>query len=400
MKISEKIKENKIFFVTFGVLMLVSFEYLINKEIIHYIDNYYFPLYVINYDCGFSSRLLIGAIISLIFGDRLISPVFIVNMLMCVYAVVCFFISFFFNNYLKKTKYEYLGIYTVFLAITPVAVAFLRFLGTLDLFWMVFVIASLCLVDKKGWRWLVPVFCVISLCIYELFVTTYLPVMAIAVFYQFVKKPCKSNFIYIALCAVIVGFASIYFLILGDSTMKMTSDEMVAFARSRLDSQGSTFDEFYLRSVFFWELPDVENYHGFAGYIKYNYDIYFAGDASAIKTNIYFFISNILSTVPIFYLFAKTLKKAVKPIEKFVYICCFSPLPFMFINLMLSTDTDRFAYHFLLATAFLSVFLVKEKDAYFSESYDELTEKIDKNKAILAIVGLSAARIILSGVRF
>ncbi len=399
MKVLNHFKENKIFYITFGMLMFISFEYLVQKEIIHYIDNYYFPLYVINYDCGFCSRLLVGSVFSLFFGDTL-GAINLTRILICVYIFSCFIFSIFINNCLKNTKYDTVGIYSFFIVASPVMLAYLRFLGTLDLFWMIFILASLWLVDKKGWRWLVPVFCVISLCIYELFVTTYLPVMAIAVFYQFVKKPNVSNFIYISACAVIVGAATVYFLIIGDSTMKMTSDQMVEFARGRLDAVGCNFDDFYVRSAFFWEVPHVEQYSGFLGYIKYNYDIYTAGDASALNNIFYFVISNMLSAVPFFYLIAKAFKKAKKPIEKFIFFCCFSTFAFMIINLLLSTDTDRFSLHFLLASLLLLVFFIKENDANFSEGYDEAIKKIGKNKAILAIVGLSIARIVFSGVRF
>ncbi len=400
MKILKNIKENKIFFITFGMLMYTSFAYLVQKEAIHYIDNYYFPLYVINYDCGYCSRLLIGSVLSLFFGDKLMTPSFIVNFLIMVYILSCFLISLFINNYLKKTKYENIGIYSFFLIITPVMLAFLRFLGTLDLFFVPLVLASVWLVDKKGWRWLVPVFCAVSLCIYELFATTYLPIMAIIVFYQFVKKPNTSNFIYIAVCAVVVGAASVYFLIIGDNTMKMTSDQMVDFARNRLDASGNSFDEFYLRSVFFWEVPDIEGYEGFAGYIKYNFDIYTKNDFAAVKTNCYFILSNTISALPFFYLIGKALKKAENPLKKFIFFCCFSVFPLMIINLLLSTDTDRFSLHFVLAFLLLLLFFIKEKDSDFSDSYDEATLKLGENKIILTVVGVSFAQIVLSGVRF
>ncbi|MEE1065615.1 MAG: hypothetical protein UH249_05730 [Acutalibacteraceae bacterium] len=400
MKILNHFKENKIFYITFGMLMFVSFEYLVQKEVIHYLDNYYFPLYVINYDCGFCSRLLVGSVFSLFFGDTL--DVLILNkFLLCFYIFVCFILSIFINNSLKNTKYDKtLGLYTFFIVISPVMLAYLRFLGTLDLFWLPFVILSFLVVDKKGWRWLVPFFCAVSLCLYELFVTTYLPVMAIIVFYQFVKKPSRANFIYIAVSAVVVGAATIYFLIIGDSTMKMTSDQMVEFARNRLDATGSTFDDFYLRSTFFWELPDVEKYSGFLGYIKYNFEIFTAGDASALKGIFFFAFSNTITAVPFLYMIAKSFRKADKPIKKFTYLCCFSTFAFMFVNLLLSTDTDRFSLHFLLASLLLLIFFVREKDVAFSESYDETLVKFGENKSVIIIVTLALSRIVLSGVRF
>lgn len=399
MKILNKIKENKIFFVTFGALMYVSFTYLVQKENIHYIDNYYYPLYVINYDCGFSSRLLIGAIYSLFFGEKLSIDALLYSLLI-IYTVVCFLFSLTVNNYLKRTNYKAIGIYALFMVASPAMLAFLRYLGTLDLFLMFFVLGSLYFVNKKGLRWLVPVFCVVSLCLYDLFATTYLPLMAIAVFYQFVKKPNVSNFIYIAVCAVVVGFATVYFLILGDSTMKMTSEQMVEFARERLEAPANNFDEYYLRSVFFWETPQVENYHGFLGYIKYNFEHYIHGDRSAVKMLCFFIVSNLLSSIPFVYLIAKAFKKAETPLKKFIYFCSFAPILCMLINLLLSTDPDRFSLHFLLSVIFTLLFFVSENDTAFSEAYNDGRITLKKNKTLCAIIGLCIAGVVLTGVKF
>lgn len=399
MKILKSIKENKIFFVTFGVLMYTSFAYLVQKEAIHYVDNYYYPLYAVNYNCGYCSRLLIGTIFTSVFGENL-GPDIILKVLLCIYFGVCFALSIFINNYLKKTKYEAIGIYSVFIALLPSSLAFLRYLGTLDLFFIPFVLCSLWLIDKKGWRWIVPVLCVVCLCIYDLFVSTYLPLMAIVIFYQFAKKTSVPNFIYVAVSAVIVGIATVYFLVIGDSTMKMTADQMVDFARNNLDTQGRNFDDLYFRSVFFWEVPDVEAYSGFVGYLRYNFNRFTLNDLSGLKNIIYFLISNTLSALPFLYLIAKAFRKAETPLRKLVFLCSFSPFVFMLGNLLLSTDTDRFSMHFFLVTVFLMLFFIKEKDTAFSNSYDESVAMIRENKAALAVFGISITRIVFSGVRF
>lgn len=399
MKILKSIKENKIFFVTFCVLMYTSFAYLVQKEAIHYVDNYYYPLYAINYDCGYCSRLLIGTIFTSVFGEN-IGPDIILKVLLCIYFGVCFALSVFINNYLKKTKYEAIGIYSVFIALLPSSLAFLRYLGTLDIFWLFLVLASLIAVNKKGWRWTVPVLCVVCLCIYELFVSTYLPLIAIVIFYQFAKRPSVPNFIYVAVSAVIVGIATVYFLVIGDSTMKMTADQMVDFARNNLDAQGRNFDDLYFRSVFFWEVPDVEAYSGFIGYLRYNFNRFTLNDLSGLKNIIYFLISNVLSAVPFLYLIGKAFKKAETPLKKLVFLCCFSPFAFMLGNLLLSTDTDRFSMHFFLVAVFLMLFFIREKDTAFSYSYDETIKTLSQNKAGLTVIGISIARIVFSGVRF
>lgn len=399
MKALKFIKDNKIFFVTFGMLMLVSVEYLVQKEFVHFMDNFYYPLYVIDYSCGYSSRLLIGSIFSL-FIDGPVNYSTIIGFMLCVYTAVCFTLSLFINNYLKSTKYEPVAVYALFMIVSPTFLSFLKYLGTLDIFWIFFVVASLWAVDKKGWRWLVPIFCSLALCIYELFVTTFLPVMAIIVFYQFVKKPNVSNFIYIAGCAVVVGLATLYFLRLGDFTMKMTSDELVTFAQSRLDEESRNFDQYYIRSVLFWETPEVENYHGFAGYIQYCYE-YFIKDSNSLLSGIRFFLlSNFITAIPFVCIIIKSFRKAAKPLEKFIFLCSLSPIAFVVINLLLSTDTERFSTHFLLAILFLTLFFIKDNNTAFSDSYDELKEKLSNNKVGIGVFVIAAARTILSGVRF
>ena len=399
MKALKWIKENRIFFVTFGMLMVISLEYLSQKEFIHFMDNYYYPLYVIDYSCGYSSRLLIGSIFSL-FIDGQAHFTTIIQFMLSVYAAVCFVLSVFIKNYLKNTKYKPVAVYALFLIISPTFLSYLRFLGTLDIFWTFLVVASLWAVNKKGWRWLVPVFCALALCIYELFVTTFLPVMAIVVFYQFVKKPNVSNFIYIAVCAVVVGLSTLYFLRLGDFTMKMTSDELVAFAQSRLDEKGRTFDQYYIRSVLFWETPEVENYHGFSGYIKYCYEYFIKDNPSRLKMNAFFLLSNFITAVPYVYLIVKAFRKAEKPLRKFIFLCSLSPLAFVVINLFLSTDTERFSTHFLSAMLYLALFFIRENDTDFSDSYDELKLTVQRHKISVALFAVAAVRIILSGVRF
>ena len=182
--------------------------------------------------------------------------------------------------------------------------------------------------------------------------------------------------------------------------MKMASEQMVEFARSKLDATGSDFNDGYLRATFFLEMPNVESYSGFTGYIQYNFDVFTKNDLSAIKTNIFFFICNLISAIPFLWIIAKSFRKVKKPLEKFVFFCCFSTVAFMFINLLLSTDTERFSIHFLLASLLLILFFVKEKNTAFSESYDEIMQKIDNNKSGFAISAVCLARIVLSGVRF
>lgn len=399
MKISEKVKENKIFFVTFILLNLTCFIFISQRDFFNMMDNFYYPLYVINYDCGYSSRLLVGAVFSLFFKDTLNVDVLSVTLLI-IYLIMCFCLSLFINNYIKKTKFEAIGIYAVFMILCPAFISLVNYFGILDIFWIFCTMGALWVVDKKGLRWLVPLFCIIGLAVHEVFLTTYLPVIAIAVLYQFAKKPDTSNLIYAILCAVIIGAFSVYFFFIGDSTMKMTSDELVEFARNRLDEKGKCFDDFYLRSVFFWEVPDVEEYHGLSGYLSYIFNVYTQGDSARIKTILYFVISDGLVSAPFVYVIIKALKKEQKLIRKFIFFCSLMPIPLILFQLLVSTDTERFAMHWLVIILFVLLFFVKEKDLTFGEAYSEAAVSVSKNKVSLALAALAVAKIVFSGVRF
>lgn len=399
MKIFEKIKENKIFFTVFILSSLLFSSFLVQHELYNLVENYYYPLYVINYDCGLSSRLLIGSIFSLFFENTLSVNV-IVYALIATHFLAFFCLSLFINNRLKNTEFEYIGLFAVFIILAPQFLGYIKFFGIIDTFWFFCVIGALFTVDKKGWRWLVPVFCIIGLAIHEVFATTYLPVIAIAVLYQFIKKPNVSNFIFIAVCAVVVGAASVYFLIIGDETMKITSDEMVQFARDRLDAKGKDFDDFYIRSAFFWELPKVENYeNNFLGYLKYNFEIYTKNQSSSVKENMVFVFLNLLMSIPFVYLIFCAFKADKKPARKFIWLCSLAPILLVTIQISLSTDTPRFSLHWLLILLFLLLFFVKEKDPVFCKVWEDAKNKLINNKTALALLGLIAARIVLSGVR-
>ena len=398
MKIAEKIKENKIFFTTFILLMVTGLTFILQRDVRGLVDNYYYPLYVINYDCGYSSRLLVGAVFSLFFKDTLDISI-LTGVLLSVYLAFCFCLSLFVNKHLKKTDFEAVGVYVAFMTVSPAFVSLLNYFGIVDIFWFFCVMGALCVVSKKGWRWLVPIFCAVGLAIHEVFLTTYLPVIAIAVLYQFIKKPKASSFVFVAVCAVIVGAASVYFLILGDGTMKMNSAEMIQFARDRLDINGKNFDEFYLKSVFFWETPGINGDEGFFEYLRYNFNI-LNSDHSRMQSVAFFALSNLLTLSPFVYLAVRAFGKEKNYGKRFVYLCSLMIFPLFIFQFLFSTDTERFAMHWLLSVLFLLLFFIREKDEAFCKVFEESRSIILKNKTMLAFGAIAVARIVLSGVRF
>ncbi len=399
MKILEKIKENKIFFIVFGILAISSILYVCNHGLDGLMRSYYASLYVINYSCGFSSRFLIGSIFSLFFEDKL-SLSTITTVLLVVYGVMCLCLSLFINKRLKNNpQYVTFGTYIIFFMLCPAFCGFLKFLGTTDMFWIFLVIAAFLIVDKKFLRWLVPVFCVIGLAIHEFFAVVYLPVVAFAVLYQFAKKPNIGNFIYLIVCALICAATAIYFLVFGKEHITMTSPEMIDYINSRLDLEGRTLSDFYINGAFYWQDDQYsDNYQrNLLGYVQYAFDIFASTDIKGLALA---FISNYISASPFLFVLAKSIKAEKKAIKKFSFICCFFiPLISTFL-LFMSTDTLRFSQHFLLNIIFIILFLLKEKDETFENSYNALVNKICANKTLYAFVVLTLGTIVLSGVLF
>lgn len=405
MQFIKNLKVNKAFFLVLILLCITGLSFLFRRDFFNMMDNQYYPLYVINYNCGYSSRLLVGTVFSLLFKDTLNVDVLSCIML-GVYFLFCFCLSVFINNYLRKTDFDAIGIYAVFMILSPAFTSLLNYFGIVDIFWFFCVMGALAVVNKKGWRWLVPVFCIIGLAVHEVFLTTYLPVIAIAVLYQFVKKSCASSFIFVAVCTVVVGFASVYFLILGDGTMKMTADEMVSYAQGRLDEKGKGFNDFYLRSAFFW---DVSKWNGagnegynnnFIGYLQYSFDEYIKNNISQLKSIAFFALSDLLISIPFVYLFFKSFCSERNLLKKVIYLFALVPVPLLLFQLFVSSDTERFSMHWLIVMLFMLLFFVGENAESFRKSYEETKLKIADNKIPLALFGIAVARIVFSGVRF
>ncbi len=395
MKISKKIKENKLFFVIFGLMMLSSAVYLFDKSFIGIISDEYYPLYVVNYDCGYSSRLFIGALFSLFFKER-ISITAITAVLLILYFIICFFISLFINSYLKENKYSTsLGLYMTLMVISPTFLALVSYLGTTDIFWLFLVLGSVFLAEKKYLRWLVPVFCVISLAIHEVFCITYLPLIVLILLYRFFQKSDKSGLIFLIVSILIIGAAAIYFAFIGDGTMKMTPDQFIDFATGRLDLEGTQFSDYYARSVFFWETPDLDGYSGFLGYLKYNMEKFVFGINGTFYKIATHIISVLLTATPFFFLMVRCAKQEKNLGRKFIFICSLLLILPTLTILFFSTDTERYCLHFILNMILFLSFLAKENDNTFTESCNWLAKKIETNKIACAALTVMAIIIIV-----
>lgn len=399
LKILEKAKENKLFFITFIVMMVNSVVTVYDTGLNNLMQSYYASLYVVNYSCGYSSRLLVGSVFSLFFKDKL-SYETIVTVLLIVYFLLCLSFSLFINKYLKLTKYEHLKIYIIFMTATPFITGILDFLGVVDIFWPFIMMFCLWAIDKKGVRWLVPFVCVIGIAIHEYFTVTYMVPCAIMIYHQFAKKPNTANLIYVVFSAIVLSAASYYFLFIGSETMKMSLDELIVYINGRANLGNSVIDEFYIKDVFFWRSKSsliFENTTStYLDYIKYIPTYLTANNTFNLMSVVYFFLSLCIIFSPVVYILAKTFKAEKSPFKKLTWLLSFTPFLLGLFCQVISTDDTRFMFHYIVITTVFIFFMFKENDEAFITSYYTLTKKIENPFA--AVSAVLVAGFLFSGV--
>lgn len=361
--------------------------------------DYYASLYVVNYSCGYSSRLLIGSIFSLFFKDKL-SYETIVFILLIVYFLLCLSFSLVVNKYLKHTKFEHLKFYIVFMTATPFISGMLDFLGVVDIFWPFIMMFCLWAIDKKGLRWLVPLACVIGIAIHEYFTVTYMVPCAIMIYHQFAKKPCIANFLYVAFSAIILAGASFYFLLIGSETMKVALNELIDYINGRLYNIEIKPDNFYVDSIFYWRSKPSQLFENSTGsyldYIVYLPSYLTADNIYNLTSVVYYALSLGIIFSPVVWIIIKNFRSESSPFKKLTWLLSFTPFLLGLFCQLISTDDTRFMFHYIVITAMFVLFMFKEKEELFIENYSILTKKI--NSPFSMVVITIVAVFLLSGV--
>lgn len=341
----------------------------------------------------------------LTFFDQTLSDELIAKILFFIFVLFCFCFSLLVNHYLKTTEYKYLTFYIVALCVSPIFISLLWCLGIVDLFWMFPVMLGLICVSRKGIRWLVPFFCIICFAIHESFALTYMLVFGIIIFYQFAKNPRPGSFIYFLFSTIIVVGAAYYFLFVGHQTMKMSPEELQEYINGRLDTGGHSYDTSYINYVFFWrDVPTSHNPEGGANnYLDYIYTLFFdfflKYPDRVRKVFFYFFYLFISSLLPVS-IFIKSFKNETLITKKLAFALSTLPLPLSIATLILSTDTDRFAFHAVFSIFILILFFIKENDSTFKKSYEDLLFKLKSRKLSIFIICLVFFNIVFSEVQF
>lgn len=392
----EKIKQNKIFFLCFAVILINSVTIILQRGIDGLINSNYYPLYALDYSIGFCSRILVGSVISL-FTDRVNLHALSIA-LMIVYFIVCVLVCAAINKSLKNQSNNLVFVFAAVLLVSPYFTTLVRYFGTMDVLWLLCMVLSFMLIDKKYARWLIPFICVVGSALHNAFVLAYLPAIAVFVLYKYAEKPDKKSLAFVIVTAVFAAASVIYFIIFGDDTIKITQEQLLDTVNQRLG--GVNFNKTYIIFSLFNDDPRIEQLDGFGEYVKFM--LWYTADRNDVLSNVglylYFIISTAIFAVPFYAVTVRMIKSAQKPLMKFVYACPFAYIPAVLISVLTSTDTDRFINTFILSMLFTLLLYAASGNADFKAIIDSFYEKIKGKKAISIIVTAMLALFVVSEV--
>jgi hypothetical protein len=173
--------------------------------------------YALSYqEFGFGSRFLIGSIIRLFF-DRFLEMHAIRLVYFAVlasYIIAALLMQRIYTNAKEEDRKPYLAVCAVIM-FSPIASQFLHehFFGRLELFLQIATLIMLFLASRRFLIWLVPIFCVISVAIYQNFVFFYFAPLFTILIYKAVtseKKVVRAKIITVISLSVLLTCSSSY----------------------------------------------------------------------------------------------------------------------------------------------------------------------------------------------
>ena len=201
-------------------------------------DGYIQSSYLLSFRYGFAHRMLIGTILDVLSGaDNILSGSY-VSSAMIFYFVFCgtiwlsFLVSTVIGYLIIKSddKIPVLLLTVLYLSSSVSINAYFvqGNFGRMEIYVLLFMLIVPFIINKKLWRWFIPVLCFMSLAVYLAVVFFYIPFVFIILLYEIYNKPNRNRndivFFIITTLSIIVTF--IYFVIFSKPTLAY-QDEVI-----------------------------------------------------------------------------------------------------------------------------------------------------------------------------
>jgi len=177
-------------------LALFSFfiiEMLTKMPVIDGMDNWSVSQYLLTYRLGFSSRMLIGSIISL-FTNK-ITDTIIYNIATGTSVLLCLFVAIILAHFIKKTNRasNYIKVIVLIFIASPASITYLFNSANFSRFDIYLLLISMAyvLISKTKFKWAIPLMCIVAMSIHQVFIFTFFPMVIIVLLYNASREKSK-----------------------------------------------------------------------------------------------------------------------------------------------------------------------------------------------------------------
>ncbi len=198
----------------------------------------YSMLHIFDYRIGFAPRLFIGSVMSLFTDYK--SQAFMDDFFCVVFILEAVLFAFVAGRIIRKAGDESKEIAALLIALflaVPYSLASLypRLLSV-DRVLVIFTLFALIVLNKKGFKWLVPALIFMSLATYTGYAFTYMPAVALLLIYEVYRNNYSKQSILLCFLSFVTmaGFSAYFFLYEGVDNFNHV-DDLVAYAAGKTD---------------------------------------------------------------------------------------------------------------------------------------------------------------------
>jgi hypothetical protein len=240
------------------IFMYLIFQLFANIPSPDGIDAHALSSYLLSYRQGFSSRMFIGTIVDFLADGGFIAQQFIWTFIVSALVLYRIFLSvllgFLVEHPDKKTRNFVILFVILYLSCftSPSAYFVQGNFGRMELYALIFMLGIVTLIDKKGWRWLIPILCLFSIATHLVVIFFYMPLVFILLLYKTFEsnKPGKNTMGLFIITVGVIILSSVYFVLFSKNTLLFTNEQAFSdYLRNKTDvsTPGTTLHyEFFL----------------------------------------------------------------------------------------------------------------------------------------------------------
>lgn len=197
------------------------------------LDEACYTYHLADFDFGFCTRLLLGAVFRLIFGNPSFNEVYVTESVLIVtaYAVICGLLSRLLVSLGdSKTRFAFLTLCIFFLSGPTSFGGFVNQLGMLDAHWLYLSLVFLLVLETKYLKYITPALVFLMIMIHYASMVTYIIFCCMVLLYRITieqSKAGKRQYAAIFALTVFVAIVSfVYFQIFEETNVRVTMEEM------------------------------------------------------------------------------------------------------------------------------------------------------------------------------